>query len=38
MVLHPAYRYLSTNEPDVGTSITLPNQSFIQANTYLGMV
>lgn len=37
-VLHPALRYLSTDEPACGTNITVPKSSRVIANTFLGMV
>ena len=37
-VLHPARRYLDTNAPHVGTSITLPPASLLVWNSFLGRV
>lgn len=36
--LHPAGRYLDTDMPEVGTTITLPKQAFLLANRFLGEV
>lgn len=37
-ILHPSQRYLDTNRLGVGTNITLPDQTFIAWNSYLGTV
>lgn len=37
-ILHPSNRYVDPNSPNVSESITLPNQSLIISNTFLGMV
>lgn len=37
-VLHPARRYLDTNSPHVGTSITLPPASLLVWNSFLGRI
>lgn len=38
MILHPYYRMLATNQPGVGSTITLPTQSRLVGSAFLGVV